>query len=57
MMSEAGISGDAFVAYKNATNFPEPDRCAHKMSFPVCVTAAGFISWVTVIDESNSYYI
>lgn len=57
MMSEAGISGDAFVAYRNATNFPEPDRCAHKMSFPVCVTAAGFISWVTVIDESNSYYI
>lgn len=57
MMSEAGILGHAFVAYRIVTNFPETDYCAHKMSLPVCVTASGFISWVTVIDESNSYYI
>lgn len=57
MMSEAGILGYAFVAYRIVTNFPETDYCAHKMSLPVCVTDSGFISWVTVIDESNSYYI
>lgn len=47
----------AFVAYRNATNFTETDSCAHKISLPVCVTASRFISWVTVMAESNSYYI
>ena len=57
MISEAGILGSAFTAYRNVTNFPETDSHAHKISLPVCVTTSRFISWVTAIDESNSYYI
>lgn len=55
MISEVGILGPAFIAYRNVANFPETDSLAHNISLPVCVTASRFISRVTVMDESNSF--